>query len=120
MRFAMREAILNFMKAIFNEINSTEELDKLFEKSNETPVVLFKHSTTCPISSSVYHEISGADAEINLVIVQHSRSLAMAIAQKTGIRHESPQAIILRNGEPVYHASHFDITAKDVESVLKD
>lgn len=106
------------MKATFIEIHSTEELDKLFEKSNATPVILFKHSTTCPISSGVYHEISNTEAEINIVVIQNSRHISSAIAEKTGIRHESPQAIILKNGEPVYHASHFDITAQDVENVI--
>jgi bacillithiol system protein YtxJ len=105
------------MNANFIEIKSNEELDRLFEKSNEKPVVLFKHSTTCPISSGVYHEISNADAEINIVIVQHARSVSNAIAEKTGIIHQSPQAIILKNGEPVYHASHYDITTQDVEKI---
>lgn len=103
------------MNANFIEINSNEQLDKLFEKSNEKPVVLFKHSTTCPISFGVYQEISNADAEINIVIIQQSRNISNAIAEKTGIRHESPQAIVLKNGEPIFHASHYDITAQDVE-----
>ena len=107
------------MKANFTEINSTEELDALFQKSNEKPVVLFKHSTTCPISAGVYQEISNADANINLVVVQHARNVSTAIAEKTGIRHESPQAIILKDGKPVYHASHYDVTAADVEKMLQ-
>jgi len=107
------------MKAKFTEINSTEQLDLLFEKSNENPVVLFKHSTTCPISAGVHQEISNADADINIVVVQHARNVSDAIAQKTGIRHESPQAIILKNEKPVYHASHFDVTAEDINGELK-
>jgi len=107
------------MKANFTEINSTEELDALFQKSYEKPVVLFKHSTTCPISAGVYQEISNADANINLVVVQHARNVSTAIAEKTGIRHESPQAIILKDGKPVYHASHYDVTAADVEKMLQ-
>ena len=106
------------MKARFNEIHDTSELDALFEKSNEQSVVLFKHSITCPISSGVYHEISNADADINLIVVQNARTVSSAIAEKTGIRHESPQALILRNGKVIYHASHYDVTANDVESNL--
>lgn len=106
------------MKARFKEINSTEKLDELFEQSNEQPVILFKHSLTCPISSGVYEEISNADAEINLVVVQTSRNISNAIADKTGIRHETPQAIVLKNGKPSYHASHYDVTAEDVENSL--
>lgn len=104
------------MKANFVEINSNEELEKLFEQSSEKPVVLFKHSLTCPISAGVYQEISGADADVHLVVIQHSRNVSTAIAERTGIRHESPQAIIIKDGKPVYHASHYDVTAADIES----
>ena len=47
------------MKANFIELNSTEKLDELIENSNENPVVLFKHSVTCPISSGVYQDSFG-------------------------------------------------------------
>ena len=119
MRFETRAVIIKSMRAKFTEINSTEQLEELFEKSNENPIVLFKHSTTCPISAGVYQEISGADTDINLVVVQRARNVSDAIAQKTGIRHESPQALILKNGKVVYHAAHYDVTASDVESHIK-
>ena len=119
MPFGAQAVIIKSMKANFTEINSTEQLDELFEKSNETPIVLFKHSTTCPISAGVHQEISNADADINIVVVQHARNVSDAIAQKTGVRHESPQAIILKNGKVVYHAAHYDVTASDVESNIK-
>jgi bacillithiol system protein YtxJ len=104
--------------ANFIELNSIDKLEELFEKSNETPVVLFKHSVTCPISSGVYHEVSEVEADVNIVIVQKARDVSNVIAGKTGIRHESPQAIVLKNGKPVYHASHYDITAADVEKSI--
>lgn len=69
------------MKARFNEINDTKELDALFEKSNEQAIVLFKHSVTCPISFGVYNEISKADADINLIVVQNARPVSNAIAE---------------------------------------
>jgi bacillithiol system protein YtxJ len=106
------------MKARFNEINDAAELDQVFERSNEQAVVLFKHSTTCPISAGVYQEISNADADINLIVVQHARQLSDTVAERTGVRHESPQAFVLKNGAVVYHASHYDVTARDVENNL--
>ena len=108
------------MKARFTEINSTEKLDELFAQSGDQPVVIFKHSLTCPISSGVYQEISNADADINLVVVQRARNISNAVAEKTGVRHETPQAIVLKNGKPVYHASHYDVTAEDVENSVND
>ena len=107
------------MKARFNEIHDAAELDAVFEKSNQQPVVLFKHSTTCPISAGVYQEISNADADINLIVVQRARDLSTAVAERTGVRHESPQAFVLKNGAVIYHASHYDVTATDIDSKLK-
>lgn len=105
--------------ANFIEVSSIEKLEKIFEESNEKPVVLFKHSVTCPISSGVYTEVSEVESDVNLVIVQNSREISNEIERLTGIRHESPQAIVLKNGKPVYHASHYDITAEDVENSLE-
>ncbi len=107
------------MNANFIKLDSIEKLDQLFEESHEKPVILFKHSTTCPISSGVYEEISRVAGDINLVIVQTARPISLAIAEKTGVRHESPQAIVIKNSEVVYHASHFDVTAEDVSKSLK-
>lgn len=107
------------MSANFVKLDSVEKLEGLFEKSHEKPVVLFKHSTTCPISAGVYEEVSRIPADINLVVVQSARNISSAISEKTGIRHESPQAIILKNGKPIYHASHFDVTAKDILDELE-
>ncbi len=106
------------MKARFNEIHDTTELDALIEKSNEAAVILFKHSTTCPISAGVYQEISNADADINLIVVQRARDVSTEIAERTGIKHESPQAIVLKNEKVIYHASHYDVTAQEVEASL--
>ena len=107
------------MNARFHKINTSEELENLFQKSFDAPVVLFKHSLTCPISAGVHEEVSQADAEINLVIVQTARNISNVIAEQTGIRHESPQAIVLKDGKAVYHASHYDITAEEISEKLK-
>src|SRR5688572_3480860 len=107
------------MTAIFNKINSVEELDRLFAESSEKPVALFKHSMTCPISTDVYQEIGNVEGEVNLVVVQTARGVSNEIAARTGVRHESPQAIVLKDGKAVYHASHYDISAADVNSKLK-
>jgi bacillithiol system protein YtxJ len=104
--------------ANFIELNSSEQLAELFEKSNSKPVILFKHSVTCPISTNVYYEVSGVESDVNLVIVQNARAISNEIEQKTGIRHQSPQAIVLKNGKAVYHASHYDITSDDLNEKL--
>lgn len=105
----------------FTEINDAAELDALFAESGEKAVLLFKHSLTCPISHAAYEEMSlMKDEPIALVIIQDARHISTEIAARTGVRHESPQAIILQSGKPVWHASHYDITKASVTRALED
>lgn len=105
----------------FNEITETEELDAIFAESHEKPVVLYKHSLTCPISHAAYEEMSLLKNEpIRMVVVQDARAVSNEIAQRTGVRHESPQTIILRDGSVVWHASHYDITKSSVTRALEE
>ena len=106
------------MPANIIKVDSLDCLDRLFEQSYERPVVLLKHSMTCGISSGVYREVENVAADINLVVIQTHRDLSNEIAARTGVRHESPQAIVLRDGRPVYHASHYDIEAGHIEETL--
>jgi bacillithiol system protein YtxJ len=73
--------------------------------------LLFKHSTTCPISAAAFEEYERWSAahpgtRTGWIDVVQERALARAVAERTGIRHESPQAILLERGQPRWNASH--------------
>jgi bacillithiol system protein YtxJ len=104
----------------FTQITETSDLDNLVERSHDAPVILFKHSTTCPISSAAYQQMSKVAEEVSLVVVQRARDVSKEIEARTGIQHESPQTIVLRNGEAVWSASHYDITAGAVEQAVRE
>lgn len=104
--------------ALINKVATIEELDALFERSNTEPVVLFKHSIACGISSHVLEMASEIDAELNVIVIQENRSLSNEVAARTGYNHQSPQAFVLFNGKPVYHATHYGIDAKAISSYL--
>jgi bacillithiol system protein YtxJ len=70
------------MSANFIKLDSTERLEELFEQSHEKPVLLFKHSTTCPISTGVYQEVSRVNGDINLIVMQSARDISNAVAEK--------------------------------------
>lgn len=106
------------MPANFINVDSIDGLDRLFKQSFERPIVLLKHSTTCGISSGVYREVGLVASDVNVVVIQTHRDISNAIADRTGLRHESPQAIILKDGKAVYHASHYDIEAAHIEASL--
>src|SRR5215831_5321131 len=93
------------------ELRDEEELKSLLSESNSSPVVLFKHSLTCPISANAYREMNrfladGAPEGISyhMIVVQHARLVSNAIARILGVEHESPQVILVRNGKAVWHA----------------
>jgi bacillithiol system protein YtxJ len=106
------------------EIEDAGALEEMFARSNDAPVVLFKHSTTCPISAHAHRQMSrlsrAVSAEIALVVVQRARAVSNQVAERTGVRHESPQVIVLRGGKPVWSASHYDIATDSVESAVRE
>jgi bacillithiol system protein YtxJ len=108
-----------FMGHKFTSVNDESALDELLARSQDAPVIVFKHSTTCPISSAAYREMSKVEEDIALVIVQGARALSQKIAAQTGVRHESPQAIILRKGQVVWTASHWSITSDAVTAAMR-
>ena len=108
------------METQFTQINDPNTLDQVLARSHNEPVILFKHSTTCPISASAYRQMSQVEGDVSLVVVQRARDVSNEIEARTGIRHESPQAIVLRNGEAVWTASHFDITSDAVEKAVRE
>jgi bacillithiol system protein YtxJ len=103
----------------FKKITSEEQLDDLIDRSKKEPVAIFKHSTTCPISASAFREMKGFSGDLALVEVQNARELSRQIGTRTGIEHESPQVIVLRNGKAVWHASHWEVTADAVAEAMR-
>ena len=74
-------------------------------------VTLFLHDPGCGISRRAHAEMTRLGGEVALVDVRWGRDLSRAIAARTGVRHESPQVIVLRDGRAVWDASHWEITA---------
>ena len=54
-----------------------------------------------------------------MVTVQTHRAVSNAIAQKLGVRHETPQALLVKNGRVVWSASHFRVTAAAVDDAIR-
>lgn len=103
---------------------NTAALDAAISESCERPVIIFKHSRTCGISCEAYDELhahiadTAVEASYNVITVQSHRGVSDEAAARLGIRHETPQVILLRDGVPVWNASHFRITADELTRVL--
>ena len=105
-------------------LDGLEELDRLLAASDSRPLLLFKHSHTCGVSAEALDELvthlndGPVEALYAMVTVQTHRDVSNAVARKLGIRHETPQALLIRDGRVVWSASHFRVTARAVENAI--
>ena len=104
------------------ELNTSADLDDAFDRSRNGPVLIFKHSQTCPVSAAAFGEfrevLDRSDCDHGLIVVQSARLLSAEVESRTGVRHQSPQALVLREGRVVWHASHSGITVAALEREL--
>jgi bacillithiol system protein YtxJ len=107
-------------------LSDIDALDAAIAESRERPVLVFKHSRTCGIScealDQLHEHLERADARTayKLITVQSHRRVSDEASARFGIRHETPQAILLRDGRPVWNASHFRITATNLDTVVSE
>jgi bacillithiol system protein YtxJ len=102
-----------------------EDLDRLLAQTSDRPLLLFKHSLTCGTSAEALDElidhlnVDKLDARYAIVTVQSHRELSNAVSARLGVRHETPQALLIRNGRVIWSASHFRVTAASVQSAIR-
>lgn len=102
----------------------TAALEAAIAESSVRPVLIFKHSRTCGISCEAYDVLhdhlvdAEADASYHVITVQSHRRVSDEAEARLGVRHQTPQVILLRDGVPVWNASHFRITAEALKRVL--
>ena len=104
-----------------------QSLDAAIAESRERPVLLFKHSRYCGVSCEALDELEahidgrgGDGVAYKMITVQTHRPVSDAASQRLGLRHETPQAILLRDGKVVWNASHFRITATQLDQSIPD
>ena len=102
-------------------LTTQAELDELVKRSNTEPVILYKHSVTCPISARAQEQVVELKHDIPsyAVVVQYARDLSQKVEDEFGIEHETPQVIIVKGGKAVADFSHANITTKDVREAVE-
>jgi bacillithiol system protein YtxJ len=113
------ESMENWIK-----ITSEQEVRDIVEKSNETSQIIFKDSVTCGISAYAksrildgYDAIDGK-ADFNYLDLLSYRSVSNFIAEHLGVYHQSPQIIVLKNGEVVHSVTHHSIDPSKIAGEL--
>ncbi|WP_299551579.1 bacillithiol system redox-active protein YtxJ [Seonamhaeicola sp.] len=102
-------------------LKELSQLDFIEKKSEHRTQVIFKHSTRCGISGMVINQFIDAynftekDLDLYLLDILSHREVSNEVGYKFQVMHESPQLLVIKNGEVVAHASHGQITAIDLE-----
>lgn len=104
---------------------STDQLGEIRQRSAKTPVVIFKHSTTCSISAMALNRLQRRASDLNTngahvyyLDLKAHRDVSNMIESEFDVVHESPQVLIIDHGKAVYHRSHGDIDPIEIKDFL--
>lgn len=107
------------------ELRTVDDVQVMLAESTARPVLLLKHSYSCGTSAQALDELlahieeqGAGNVRFAMVTVQTHRAVSNEIASRLGIRHETPQALLVRDGKVVWQASHFRVTASAVAAAL--
>ncbi|HBU77501.1 MAG TPA: bacillithiol system redox-active protein YtxJ [Muricauda sp.] len=104
-------------------LESVAQLEEIVKKSKNKSQVIYKHSSTCGISRMVLGMFTDSfdmetDVDLYFLTIQNHRDVSNTIADKFEVRHESPQLLVIKNGEVVFHTSHGAISEMDFTKYL--
>lgn len=105
-------------------LDTVDQFEQLLRDSHSSPVVVFKHSASCGTSAQAYDEVeeflsTSPGTRVHIVDVWNVRALSQHIAKALNVRHESPQFLVIANGQAIWHASHFRANARSLKQALE-
>jgi bacillithiol system protein YtxJ len=121
--FGSSEPTTNNSNVEWIPLTDLGQLNEIINKSTETPVAIFKHSTRCSVSRMALKQF---ESEFNLTskvtsyfldLLEH-RNISNEIASRFGVVHQSPQLILIKDGKAIYNASHSDIAAAELKQFV--
>lgn len=109
----------------WRQLNDMVQVDGILAKDSVRPQLIFKHSTRCNISSMALQRFerewdADTDADIWYLDLLQYRMISSAIAERSGVVHQSPQAILFFKGEVIHDASHSSISAPQIKSLITE
>lgn len=104
------------------EIKDKIDLDKALEKSNHEPIIIFKHSNSCPVSMESYNEVINFEKKVEVPIyfitVQDSPKESELVEQILEVKHESPQIILINESHSKLTLNHEDVTEDNLFEMM--
>ncbi len=109
----------------WQKLTQVEQIEEIKRQSKDRPVLIFKHSTRCSISSMSLDRLarnwrSEDDEKVTsyfLDLISY-RDLSNQVAKEFGVPHQSPQVILVKNGQVVFDDSHFGISYQAIMSKI--
>ncbi len=99
-------------------LTDQNQLETIKDQSFTTPQVILKHSTTCSISKMALARLERAEAPTSIQFyyldLLNYRTISNAIAEKFSVYHESPQILLIKNGECIFDESHGGIQMEEI------
>ncbi|MFQ3214778.1 MAG: bacillithiol system protein YtxJ [Marivirga sp.] len=110
----------------WKKLDSIETIEQIKRDSVAHPIVIFKHSTSCSISSMALNRLERSWDDTEMEVAQayyldllSNREISNVLAQQFGVAHQSPQVLIIKDGICIYDNSHMGISYRDIkEEVL--
>jgi bacillithiol system protein YtxJ len=110
--------------SIWQNITSIADVEAIKAASADTPCMIFKHSTTCPISHMAKNRVEmgwnfdDSTLKAYYLDLKAHREVSNYIAETFQVHHESPQVILLKNGTSFHDCSHLDINMAEINDVF--
>jgi bacillithiol system protein YtxJ len=104
-------------------LSEVEQLNELITESSSIPIVIYKHSSRCGLSFMTENKLEEGwemlQPKVRLYFLDliRYREISTAVAERFNVRHQSPQILIIKNGNCVYNTSHHEI---NVNTILKN
>lgn len=111
-------------QTVWIPLTSEDQLIEIEQNSSKRPQIIFKHSTTCGISSMVLRSFKNSyslgdnQADLYFLDLRRYRQVSNEVANKFKVYHQSPQVLIIKNGTAVANESHGGITSLDLSRYI--
>jgi bacillithiol system protein YtxJ len=113
--------------ANIQQLMTVEQWEEALKGTSNRPLLVFKHSTSCSVSAGAIEEFTNyvedsksSPIDFAIVHVIEERPVSNAIAEQLGVKHASPQAILVKDGAPIWDTSHWHITYAFLTEKLGD
>jgi bacillithiol system protein YtxJ len=105
-------------------LDNISQIDEILERSKVVPCAILKHSTTCSISAMAKYRLEDdwdfepTALEPYLLDLLSHRAISNQLAEVFQVHHESPQVLLIVNGECIFDTSHLDISVSELQEAL--